>query len=144
MCLEAVALCIQAVTPYAPQALDLDCSSTKARFRRGVACCLLYMAAMCAFYLFVPLARLRPWHLYLWQVGNGFATGGAQTLLGQLGGMYGGAHGGTHNGQHGGVPQRQLWVLRSLYGQTLREQPPAAPPHSTGPRRRKANPHPVY
>jgi len=60
-------------------------------FRRGVACCLLYMAAMCAFYLFVPLARLRPWHLYLWQVGNGFATGGAQTLLGQLGGMYGGA-----------------------------------------------------
>ena len=34
---EAVALCIQAVTPYAPQALDLDCSSTKARFRRGVA-----------------------------------------------------------------------------------------------------------
>ena len=65
-------------------------------------------------------------------------------LTAAKGGMYGGAHSGTHNGQRGGVPQRQLWVLRSLYGQTLREQPPAAPPHSTGPRRRKANPHHVY
>ena len=41
---------------------------------------------------------------------------------------------------HGGAPQRQLCVLRSLYGQTLREQPPPAPLH-TPRRRRKVAPH---
>jgi hypothetical protein len=60
-------------------------------YRLLVSVSLAYMALYCVFFVVVPVAQLRPWHLYAAQTLNGIATGVAQTQLGNMGGLYGGA-----------------------------------------------------